>query len=234
MASNCFYRQPEVDNTGLDFIRLTLYVTNRNQLKVCKTCKMAIGCKTLWTDDFLTGIWEQVLLNTSVQGKEGDNKKKESRDTKKEGQQKRSAQSRFYLSAGETNLASCQLLSNLQCFSQPFSSLILQFRLSDGRGGEHWLWLNWSVNSHKAMSRGQRSLGVLGSCSISHDFMISLYETSSDSLGSPLNVVSQDMSQEWRLVDFQWMLRSNLLDGRRQTEPGSGAGTPEGIFTISA
>ena len=56
MASNCFYRQPEVDNTGLDFIRLTLYVTNRNQLKVCKTCKMAIGCKTLWTDDFLTGI----------------------------------------------------------------------------------------------------------------------------------------------------------------------------------
>ena len=56
MASNCFYRQPEVDNTGLDFIRLTLYVTNWNQLKVCKTCKMAIGCKTLWTDDFLTGI----------------------------------------------------------------------------------------------------------------------------------------------------------------------------------
>ena len=56
MASNCFYRQPEVDNTGLDFIRLTLYVTNRNQVKVCKTCKMAIGCKTLWTEDFLTGI----------------------------------------------------------------------------------------------------------------------------------------------------------------------------------
>ena len=56
MASNCFYRQPEVDNTGLDFIRLTLYVTNWNQLKVCKTCKMAIGCKTLWTEDFLTGI----------------------------------------------------------------------------------------------------------------------------------------------------------------------------------
>ena len=47
MASNCFYRQPEVDNTGLDFIRLTLYVTNWNQLKVCKTCKMSIGCKTL-------------------------------------------------------------------------------------------------------------------------------------------------------------------------------------------
>ena len=30
-----------------------------------------------------------MLLNTSVQGKEGDNKKKESRDTKKEGQQKK-------------------------------------------------------------------------------------------------------------------------------------------------
>ena len=49
MASNCFYRQLEVDNTGLDFIRLTLYVTNWNQLKVCKTCKMSIGC--IYTKD---------------------------------------------------------------------------------------------------------------------------------------------------------------------------------------
>ena len=53
MASNCFYRQPEVDNTGLDFIRLTLYVTNWNQLKVCKNLQNVHRLQNIMNRRFL-------------------------------------------------------------------------------------------------------------------------------------------------------------------------------------